>query len=78
MIDEIRALQNLVPTKNLTDIPPFNITVSYIPADATKIHTNVIYNLEFTENSRDLKNYSDGVGGIELPLIASHIDFGKV
>lgn len=74
-IDEIRALQMSVPTRQLTDVPPFDITVVYLPKDAVKLHTDIIRNAEFVENKRELSGENDGVGGIELELIVSHINW---
>jgi hypothetical protein len=74
-IEEARAIQKNSLTGRLQDIDPFNIVVSYLPADATKIHHDHIRNCQFKKNSR---KWSEGDMGktVELELIVSHIIWG--
>ncbi len=62
------------PGKRLTDIPPFDITVSYIPDGTDTLVTHVIRNAEFTGNKREVKQ-GDTAVEVELELIVSHIEW---
>lgn len=73
---EVVAIQRaLGPNKNLADILPFDVPVTYLAeGDETPV-TDVIRNVEFLDNIRDMKQ---GDTKIEVPLnlICSHIDWG--
>lgn len=73
---ELEALiQSAGKNRSLTDLPPFNIVVAYIPDEGVgTIVTDVIKNCEFKENSKAIKQ-GDKFMEIELPLIALDIDF---
>jgi hypothetical protein len=75
-IEETRAIQKNSLTGRLQDIEPFNIVVCYLPADATKIHRDIIHNCQFKKNSRTWAENDMGKT-VELELIVSHIDWGK-
>lgn len=71
---EVQAIQTALAGKRLQDIAPFDITVAYLNA-ADKIVTDVIRNVEFTNNKRDVKQ-ADSDMVVELDLIVSHIEWG--
>jgi hypothetical protein len=60
--------------KGVTDIKPFDVVVSYVPRDSTKIITDIIKMAEFTENEKSLKQ-GDKFMEITLPIVALDIDF---
>lgn len=73
--EEVEALQAQSPTGRLQDLPAFDIIVQYLPASGL-IHTDKIRNCNFSENTR---KWAEGDTGkpVELPLIPSHIEWGK-
>lgn len=73
---EVIALQSQSLTGRLQDIPPFDITVSYLP-DSGIVVTDIIRNCQFKENKRDW-NEGDMDQLVELELLPSHIVWGKV
>ena len=75
-VSEVLAIQSQALNGRLQDIAPFDITVSYIPEDG-KIHTDKIRNCQFKKNSRDWKE-GDMNHEVELDLIPSHIEWGRI
>ena len=73
---EVVALVKQTLNGRLQDIAPFDITVSYLPENGM-IVTDKIRNCQFTENKRDWKE-GDMKQEVELELLPSHIEFGKV
>ncbi len=73
--EEVRAIQANAANKRLQDILPFDIIVSYIPFDATKIHHDKIRNCQFKKNSRSWAE-GDTNETVELELVVSHIEWG--
>jgi hypothetical protein len=74
-IEEVRALASNAPNRRLQDIMPFDIVVSYLPNDVTKIHHDKIMNCQFKKNSRAWAE-GDTSKTVELELIVSHIIWG--
>jgi hypothetical protein len=74
-IEEVRAIQGNAINNRLQDIKPFDIIVSYIPEDATKIHIDRIRNCSFKKNGRAWAE-GDTRKTVDLDLIPSHIDWG--
>lgn len=74
-IEETRAIAANAPNGRLQDIDPFDITVSYIPPDAAKVHTDTVKNCQFKSNSR---NWAEGDTSktVEFELIVSHVIYG--
>jgi hypothetical protein len=70
--EEVLALQKAVSSKNILDIPPFDILVSYMPKNSTNITTDILKNCEFKQNVRDTK-VDDTSIEVQLDLICSHI-----
>ncbi len=71
---EVEAIQRtLGPGKHLTDVPPFDVVVSFMDGSG-HIVTHVIRNAEFTGNKRELKQ-GDTTFEVELELIVSHIEW---
>ncbi len=71
---EVEAIQRaLGPGKRLTDVPAFDIVVSFMD-NSGQVVTHVIRNAEFTGNKRELKQ-GDSTFEIELELIVSHIEW---
>lgn len=71
--EEVSALEAAVSNGDLTDIPPFDVVVSYMN-DQRAVVTHVLKNAEFTKDSRTGKQ-NDTKMEIELPLIISHIQW---
>jgi hypothetical protein len=74
-VEEARAIQQNALNGRLQDILPFDILVSYVPSDATRIHHDRIHNCQFKKNVRTWKE-GDTKGEVELELIVSHISWG--
>lgn len=70
---EVLAAQG--SNSRLQDIAPFDVQVSYLPEGGKVVH-DVIRNCQFTENSRKWKE-GDTNQVVELPLMPSHIDWGR-
>jgi hypothetical protein len=75
-VEEIRAIQSNALNGRIQDILPFDIVVSYLPVDATKIHVDKIRNCQFKKNSRSWSE-GDTRKPVELDLVVSHIEWGK-
>lgn len=74
-IEEVRALTANALNRRLQDIMPFDIVVSYLPDDATKVHHDKIMNCQFKKNSRAWAE-GDTSKTVELELVPSHIIWG--
>jgi hypothetical protein len=74
-IEEVRSLSSNAPNRRLQDVLPFDIVVSYLPLDATKVHHDKIMNCQFKKNSRAWAE-GDTSKTVELDLIVSHIIWG--
>lgn len=77
LIDEVRALAGASATGRLQDLGVFDVQVSYIPTESGKIVHDVIRNCQFSEVEVDWSE-GDQSKDINLPLICSHIDWGKL
>lgn len=75
LMDEARTIGQSVPTHRLQDIAPFDVVVSYIPAETDRIHTDVVKNCQFKNNVRSWTE-GDTSKEVELELICSHIAWG--
>lgn len=73
--EEVQALSALSATGRLQDLPPFDVIVQYIPESGILV-TDKIRNCHFSGNSRKWKEGDTGQE-IELPLVPSHIEWGK-
>lgn len=73
---EVVAIMASAAGGRIQDIAPFDITVSYLPENGM-IVTDKIRNCQFVENKRDWKE-GDMNQQVELELLPSHIEFGKV
>lgn len=71
---EVQALQAIAPNRDINDIPPFDIVVSYIPTGGTGTVSHILRNCEFTNNAREV-NQNDMTIPVQLELIISHIDW---
>ena len=69
---EVVALQQAIGGLRLQSIPPFDITVTYLPEGADDTVVDVIRNCEFTTNGRSLSE-GDMMSQHEFELIVSHI-----
>jgi len=74
MSEEVLALQKAAPNKNIMNIPPFDIIVSYIPENSTNVTTDVIKNCEFKTNGREASE-GDTMIEVELELVCSHVEW---
>lgn len=73
--EEVQALSAQSPTGRLQDLPPFDMIVQYIP-DSGILVTDKIRNCHFSDNARKWKEGDTGQE-VELPLVPSHIEWGK-
>jgi hypothetical protein len=69
---EVEALQNVAPNRNILEIPPFDIIVSYLPVGGTGTVTHKLRNCEFKTNGREV-NQNDMTIPVQLELLISHI-----
>lgn len=74
-MSEVVAISRNSPTGRMQDIAPFDIEVSYFPANGV-IVIDKIRNCQFTENKRDWKE-GDMNQQVELELLPSNIEYGK-
>ena len=74
-MSEVVAISRTSPTGRMQDIAPFDIEVAYMPPNGV-IVVDKIRNVQFTENVRDWKE-GDMNQQVELPLLPSHIEYGK-
>ena len=66
---EIEALQaDLARDQDLTDIPPFSITVAYVPLSTGELVTHQLNGVEFTEDNREFKQ-ADKFQELTLPIM---------
>jgi hypothetical protein len=73
--DEVVALSDAAPNHRLDDIAPFDVVVSYLPANGLKVVHDRIRNCQFKGNSRSWAA-GDTSKTVELELVVSHIEFG--
>lgn len=73
--EEVQALSAQSPTGRLQDLPPFDMIVQYIP-DSGILVTDKVRNCHFSDNARKWKEGDTGQE-VELPLVPSHIEWGK-
>ena len=67
---EATLMQRLLadPTQDLTDLPPFDLVVSYVPKGAQAPVTDILKCVEITEDTRDMKQ-GDKFQEITLPML---------
>jgi len=76
-LSEVLAIQAASDTGNLTDIPPFTITVTYAKPDGTGTATDKLINCEFVGNGRDVaQGDTEGIQ-VEYDLIMSEIQWNN-
>ena len=73
--EEVEALQSVAPNGRLQDIPPFNITVSYMPQSGI-VKTDKLRNCKFKNNGRTWKAGQTG-STVKVKLLMSHIEWDK-
>lgn len=71
--EEVVAIQRQAPSGRLQDIAPFNIVVSYLPAQGLPV-IDKLRNCLFKKNGR---GWSEGDTGktVDLDIVMSHIDW---
>lgn len=74
--EEVQALTAQSPNGRLQDLGLIDVTVSYIP-DSGIVVTDKIRNAHISGNARKWKEGDTGQE-VELPLVPSHIEWGKV
>lgn len=75
--EEVVALQKIAPLGDITNIPAFDIMVSYLPGvDATKVVTDTIKKCVFTNNGTTVAQNDKSIE-IELTLSIGAIEFGQ-
>ena len=60
--------------KNVTKIPPFDITVAYIPDGGTTVITDIIKGVEINESEKSMKQ-GDKFMEVTIPFIALDIEY---
>ncbi|TGG34883.1 hypothetical protein [Duncaniella freteri] len=73
--EEVVALQSQSVNGRLQDLPPIEIQVSYLPENGVVV-TDKIRNCHISSNTRKWKEGDTGQE-VELPLVPSHIEWGK-
>lgn len=73
--EEVVALQSQSVNGRLQDLPPIEIQVSYLPENGVVV-TDKIRNSHISSNTRKWKEGDTGQE-VELPLVPSHIEWGK-
>jgi len=61
-------IKQLKPEEDITDLSGVNITVAFVPKDSTKVVTYILKGVEYTEDSRDMKQ-GDKFQEITLPFL---------
>jgi hypothetical protein len=72
--DEVEALTNAAPERDLTLIAPFDITVTSVAALGAAPVRNVLRGVEFKNNPRAMKQ-GDAVFEVKLELIVGDIEY---
>lgn len=75
-LSDVVNLERQAPFRDIKNLPKFDIIVSYIHPDSTKITSDIIKNVEFTSSSKSWAQ-NDMSLEVELPLIASHIVYAR-
>ena len=73
--EEVESMQEQAPNGRIQDLPPFDITVTYLPESGT-VKADKIRNVQFSGNSRKWKEGDTGQE-VELELIPSHIEWAQ-
>jgi hypothetical protein len=63
-LEQARIFQNTISSRDLTDIPPFKLTVTMMSKNAAKITNDTLYDVEFI--SAPIQTGSDDDGGIDV------------
>jgi hypothetical protein len=71
-MSEIEALTNVAPSRQLWNIPEFDIIITFIPEGGTGTVTHILKNCRFMSNGRDV-NQNDMTIVKQLDLKISHI-----
>ncbi len=72
-LGELEALRNSAPNRDILDVPPFDISVAFIPENNGVIVAHSLKNAEFLEDPVEA-NEGDNEVLVEVPLIVSHIE----
>ena len=70
---ELEALRNSVGNRDILDIPPFDVVVSWLPEDTTIPVSHTLKNAEFLSDPVEV-NEGDTSIEVECPLIISHVE----
>ena len=75
-LGELEALRNSISTRDILDIPPFDITVAFIPnnADINQPVVHTLKNVEFLEDSVDSSKGDTSID-VDIPLIISDVKY---
>jgi hypothetical protein len=73
-LGELEALRNSINSRNLVDIPMFDVTVAFIPngADTNVPVVHTLKNAEFLSDSVDVSEGDTSIE-VDMPLIISEI-----
>lgn len=77
---EVVAIQKAATLNGINriqEIPPFDITVTYLPVGQTKMVVDVIRNCQFKNNSRSLSQ-GDTSSKVPLEIICTDIVWNKI
>ncbi len=70
LLNDYFALERAAPSNDITNIPPFDIIVSWVESSNVVVHT--LHNVEFTEIEVNAKTEDTEIP-IELPIIMTHV-----
>jgi len=72
--DEVEALTNAAPNRDITQIAPFDITITSLAFPGAAPVRNVLRGCEFKNNGRAMKQ-GDAVFEVKLELIIADIEY---
>lgn len=75
--EEVVNLRSQSPTGSLLDLPRFDLVVSYLHPEASKVVSDIIKNSRFRSDGGS-KSQNDKSFEIELDILCSHIEWGGV
>lgn len=74
LLEEWRQIISAAPNKDVLDISPFDVPVTFGDSQATAI-TDVLKSVEFLENPRNIKEGDMSIW-ITIPIIIGDIEYG--
>lgn len=75
--EEVVSLQSSISNGRIQDIPPFDITVTYLHPQTNKVVTDTLHGCLFTSNDNDVSEGDTSISQT-IPLMISSIEYGQV